>query len=489
MFYSCFLSDSLCAEEHVRDLAIELDGFPHALASVGAYLKNSTISCRDYLKLYQLQWHKHVREDLPHANPTYVAWEITMKEIARKNTNAEYIANYWSILSNGDIWASLLKHAGHGTRLGRIGRDLPVFYEAMRVLCEYGLAEVGTDQINGRTHGLRGYCMHKCVHQWVFSVNSRMPCFGRRADKILQCVVKYSSRNQGSIEDFYQILPHADRCLQLIRRKVMGQKDNLTLIYVRLYLELSEYYEAISELAMGKSGHSASTDEDALSPGARFLKRFGPIAQQFFAEGHSSRLDYLGVTYTEKRHLLKVEELSLLILEMHDALPSDDCAKVKIRFQVHFRLMFVYRRKGKFFRYLKSQFIAMRHYCQATDQRWYGNFRFLILIILLFLIHFFTMWNFYYWLTVVVSITYRIYVAFLSESGLDGPISVALTIGIWIAWICMIRRVAARWKLFVPWAGLIIASGMEDGWPIRLLNDLFTQITLAVPILLYEGLG
>ncbi|KAJ5974629.1 hypothetical protein N7481_011839 [Penicillium waksmanii] len=99
-------------EPYAHDLIKELDGFPQALSSVGAYIKNSNISCRDYLEIYQAQWSEQVPENPPPTFPVHVAWEITMKEINRKNPNAAYLANYWCIFSNQDIWAALLRRGG-----------------------------------------------------------------------------------------------------------------------------------------------------------------------------------------------------------------------------------------------------------------------------------------------------------------------------------------------------------------------------------------
>jgi hypothetical protein len=37
-------------------LAKELDGFPLALATAGAYLRQAAVSCSDYLRLYKALW-------------------------------------------------------------------------------------------------------------------------------------------------------------------------------------------------------------------------------------------------------------------------------------------------------------------------------------------------------------------------------------------------------------------------------------------------
>ncbi|CAI7591314.1 unnamed protein product [Penicillium palitans] len=479
----------LRGEPSVHDLIMELDGFPQALASVGAYLKNSNISCRDYLENYQAQWSEQVPGNLPPTYPVHVAWEITMKEISRKHTNAAYLANYWCFFSNQDIWAALLRRGG-SSRLADIGRNLATFVDSMRVLCEYGFAEVGTDTTSGRINGVPGYCMHKCVHQWLYSVNSRTPLFHEQADEVLHCVALYACHNRGSLPDCRQILPHADRCLQLIKWNVMGQNVAQNSTYGRLYSWLAEYYLAASRWVTGKSGLSSVGDDAAPSQGSRLLMRYGfSRIHRYIAESHASDLDYLGVPYPEKRHLTKVEELCLLALQTTAASPADDYHGRQTRLNAYINLMIVYDRKGNLLKSLKFEYKMLYLQCQTSVKKWYQNKPFLLSSFLLFCRNFILLkWWYFYWVVLVLSIIHDCVIAF-STGFTHQALSAALILGIWISWFVTIRGFTARWVTLMLWAGLVIASGTIDGWVTSLKIDVGLQLFYLAPILIYEGFG
>ncbi|KAL4966166.1 uncharacterized protein BDV14DRAFT_199300 [Aspergillus stella-maris] len=465
-------------DQSIRDLIVELDGLPQALVTVGAFLRNSTISCHDYLLLYRAQWHRHEGEAHIHSLPAYLAWGVTMKKIACNHEVAAYLAYYWSIFSNHHIWPKLLQHA-RDTRLAAIGRDLETFFNAMRVLCDYGVAEVATDTVTGRTiNSPRVYVMHQCVHQWLYSVNRREPLFTRHTDIVLRCVSSYSRGNRLNIADTQQFLSHADRCLQLIDLRVMGADMRNIERYAHIYSNIADYYMAASQWVT------------AASPGTRaLLKCASARAHRYIAKWYSDHLNDLYLAYPEKRHLVKVERLCLLALEVAAKAPAGDELKyINTKVKVYNMLREVYDIQKKLFKASRCELALLRLEYKASLRPWYRKPLFLILLVLYIGSNLFRYAIYYAWVGLVLMVLRHIADTFRSHDGLGGPVSAVLVAGFWIAWLATLRRRTARWITFVPWLGFLLALGFMHPWPLVVVQ-LFVQLIHLGPILLFEGLA
>lgn len=102
-----------------------------------------------------------------------------------------------------DIWFELL-HSRDRTMIDKL-----LFHEAMSVICDYGLAEIGS--LRGDTEEQRGYRMHKCVHTWLnhhYGVD-RHSCFA-----VLDFIDRQYPIHSMSFDLVQRILPHADRCCE-----------------------------------------------------------------------------------------------------------------------------------------------------------------------------------------------------------------------------------------------------------------------------------
>jgi len=165
-----------------RDLAIELDGLPLALATAGAYLEQTSISFRSYLRLYKESWAK-----LQTTSPVlssyedrtlYSTWQLSLDQIERQNKHSAALLRLWAYFHNQDLWLELLQsYNGPDTNgsdtewIREITKDEPSFTNAIRTLSNYGFVEV--DYSVDDPVGSRGYSMHSCVHSWSTHVLSQ----------------------------------------------------------------------------------------------------------------------------------------------------------------------------------------------------------------------------------------------------------------------------------------------------------------------------
>ncbi|KAF2738199.1 HET-domain-containing protein, partial [Polyplosphaeria fusca] len=127
-------------------LVSELDGLPLALSTAGAYLEHVTISFAEYLRLHEASWLK-----LQRTSPTlssyedrslYTTWQVTFDRIQGQNTASARLLKLWAYFDKQDVWFGLLRHAYNADdkSIQKLTEDELSYNEAVRLLCEYGLA-------------------------------------------------------------------------------------------------------------------------------------------------------------------------------------------------------------------------------------------------------------------------------------------------------------------------------------------------------------
>ncbi|SPO01721.1 uncharacterized protein DNG_04394 [Cephalotrichum gorgonifer] len=168
-------------------LAKALGGLPLALSTAGAYLNGVSISFAQYLALYQGSWLKH-------------------------SSNAAELLRLWAYFDNQDLWFGLLR-AGYETGpdwFQDLTHNILQFHEAIRVLCQYGLA--GPNKASDKNEmELQGYSMHACVHMWAVHVlNEKQDADMARL--AIQCVAAMQS-DYSELKG--RLVRHADRCLAM----------------------------------------------------------------------------------------------------------------------------------------------------------------------------------------------------------------------------------------------------------------------------------
>src|SRR6195952_5477830 len=132
------------------ELARELDGLPLALATAGAYLDQAATSFADYLRLYRASWLR-LQQTSPEVSSyedrqLYSTWQLSLEHIQQQNQLSAKLLQLWAYFDNQDLWFELVREGRTGGPewLRQLTEDELSFNQAVRVLCDYGLAEVDT---------------------------------------------------------------------------------------------------------------------------------------------------------------------------------------------------------------------------------------------------------------------------------------------------------------------------------------------------------
>jgi tetratricopeptide (TPR) repeat protein len=155
-------------------LAEELDGLPLALATAGAYLKQTAMSFSGYLHLYKASWAK-LQKTSPQLSSykdrtLYSTWQLSFDRIKQQNELSAMLLRFWAYFDNQDIWFELLRHADPDDPewIRELTEDELSFNDAVRVLGEHGLLDLNSSPLE-RIEA-RGYSIHGCVHSWTIHV-------------------------------------------------------------------------------------------------------------------------------------------------------------------------------------------------------------------------------------------------------------------------------------------------------------------------------
>jgi tetratricopeptide (TPR) repeat protein len=199
-----------------------LDGFPLALATAGAYLDQTSMSFASYLRLYRASWLK-LQQTSPELSSyedrtLYSTWQLSFGNIQQQNGLSAKLLQWWAYFDNQDLWFELLHNDDQGRPewLCRLAEDEVSFHQAMRTLCEHGMAEI--DQSSGKTGSeSKGYSIHACVHSWTIHVLNRERDL-TMARSALLCVAfhipHWTERDYWITQT--RILRHATRCPHLM---------------------------------------------------------------------------------------------------------------------------------------------------------------------------------------------------------------------------------------------------------------------------------
>ncbi|KAF2719286.1 kinesin light chain 1 [Polychaeton citri CBS 116435] len=165
---------TLTNDPNALQLVEKLDGLPLALATAGAYLRQTPMTCQQYLrhleksraKLQKLSPDLTTYED----RTLYSTWQVSFEQIERKSSLSANLLRLWAYFDNQDIWFELLKNASSERPqwLQDLTEDELDFHNTLRVLCDHGLVQADSAREVG--HESKGYSIHTCVHSWVEGV-------------------------------------------------------------------------------------------------------------------------------------------------------------------------------------------------------------------------------------------------------------------------------------------------------------------------------
>ena len=146
------------------DVAKRLDGLPLALATAGAYLQRTGISCHEYHDLYHSAWLDLVGADIDElceyeARTLASTWIISLDQVRRQDKDAAELLAFLAYLSNRDIWYELIKAGASNTVpwMRRVTESKIRFQRAMSRLHDYNLVDVVASS----------YQVHPCLQDWL----------------------------------------------------------------------------------------------------------------------------------------------------------------------------------------------------------------------------------------------------------------------------------------------------------------------------------
>ena len=211
-------------------IARKLDGLPLALATAGAYLDQVSTSFSDYLRLYSASWLKLQRtspEVTSYENRAlYSTWQLSFDHVKLLNELSAKLLQLWAYFDNEDIWFELLRHGKSSDPewASRLTEDELSFNQAMRVLCNHGLAEADTTS-EDRTESI-GYKIHSCVHSWTIHVLNQQWDYGM-AGLALRCVGSHvpGTKSQKFWVTQRRLVQHAARCSYFISKGLVQEES------------------------------------------------------------------------------------------------------------------------------------------------------------------------------------------------------------------------------------------------------------------------
>jgi tetratricopeptide (TPR) repeat protein len=289
-------STDLCIDADAVKLAKRLDGFPLALATAGAYLKQAAISFSDYLRLYETSWAR-LQKTSPELSSyedrtLHSTWQISFEHVERRNTLSAQLLRLWAYFDNQDIWFELLRHSDteDPNWIQELMEDELSFHGAMRVLSDHGLVEVA--KLSLELVESQGYSIHGCVHSWTVHVLNQEWNYdlARVAVKSVALHVPSEQANRPWLTQ-RRLLQHAARCSHIMLKGFVP--DNGT---AGIYFSLGYLYDAQGKLVEAEQMYQRALQGKE--------KAWGPE--------HTSTLDTvnnLAILYKTQGKLVEAEQM------------------------------------------------------------------------------------------------------------------------------------------------------------------------------------
>lgn len=213
-----------------------LDGLPLAIAQAGAYLQESGVGLRTYLRFYEQQWSDLMKSDHLTDSPlqdypdrsVWTTWAISYQAIRNKHEHTANLLLLWSFLDNKDLWHGLFAAAYEASVdaarmlsawIGEIASSELAFHQAIRLLRNYSLVEA--------VEVTTSFATHPVVHRWAYHHQ------GKHSEKVLGQIAVIvvgwaapdpSNTNWSGLQR--RLLPHAQACsswvLKSERRQGLG---------------------------------------------------------------------------------------------------------------------------------------------------------------------------------------------------------------------------------------------------------------------------
>ncbi|KAI9889078.1 MAG: hypothetical protein M1814_005801 [Vezdaea aestivalis] len=319
-------------EPGISDLIDTLDGLPLALATAGSYLSLESISVIKYLQHYQQSW-SNLQQTSPELlsyedRTLYSTWNISYNHIRHQDEAAVNLLNLWSYFDNQDLWFELLSIRKDfvPTWLHCLVESEITFNAAMRKLRDHSLIHTLKDS--------GGYGMHHCVYAWTANVlNDRIS--ESKLSFALKCTSIMVPRSPRAGDSMLQrrLLPHANRCLQLLSQN--DSTNTLSIIdsvsNIDAFHSLGILYSDQGKLAEAEAMYQRALKgrEKALSldhtPTLNIINNLG--YEKALGPDHTSTLNTinnLGLLYSDQGKLAEAEAMYQRALKGYEKALSPD---------------------------------------------------------------------------------------------------------------------------------------------------------------------
>ncbi|CZR53592.1 related to calcium-independent phospholipase A2 [Phialocephala subalpina] len=312
--------EGLTDDADAAKLAKELDGFPLALATAGAYLKQAAIAFSDYLRLYRKSWAK-LQKTSPELSSyedrtLYSTWQISFERVEQQNLLSAQLLRLWAYFDNQDVWFELLQHSDSEDPdwIQELIEDELNFHGAMRVLSDHGLVEV--NKSSQELLESRGYSIYGCVHSWTVHVLNQEWNYDL-ARVALKFVALHIPGEQADRPWLTQrrLLQHAARCSHIVLNGLVPD-DSIAWAYFNLgylFREQSKLAEAEQMFERALRGYEKALGvEHTLAEAEQMYERALRGYEKALGAKHTSTLDIinnLGALYADQGKLAEAEQM------------------------------------------------------------------------------------------------------------------------------------------------------------------------------------
>lgn len=250
-----FFSSSFKIDESAVDLIRRFNKHPLALVSAGAYLKQVSITCTEYLQLYKTAF-AQLHETNPELNALlktlYAIWNVSLAHIGEQNANAVLLLHQWIYFDCKDLWYELLQDGEYKPEwLRELTNDSLTFHTTMRLLSDYEFVQANSSDTPDTVDHAEsaGYSVSELVHRWICRLHdggsseemarTAFHCVGSHAPGEEQPELWWSKQRR--------LLKHADRCCDVIEI-VDIQDEELGLLHAlaAIFAGQDRFHEATS---------------------------------------------------------------------------------------------------------------------------------------------------------------------------------------------------------------------------------------------------
>lgn len=225
----------------------------------------------------------------------YSTWQLSLDHIKRQNELSARLLQLWAYFDNQDIWFELLQRSiSDGPEwFSKLTEDELSFNQAVRVLCDHGLAEV---DISSEESGVesKGYSMHSCVHSWTIHFLNQKWDVGM-AGLALKCVGSHVPDRAARKAWVTQrrFIQHAVRCWYFVENGMISE-DGIAWVLLslgNLYLDQDKLGEAEQMYERALQGYEKALGHEQINTYIPALNTAQNLAMLYVEIGRADKTE------------------------------------------------------------------------------------------------------------------------------------------------------------------------------------------------------